>query len=565
VDGDEGNEARRGDLGDRRGGAGRRPDPARPSGVRDRQDGTVARGGFPQGRRRGVLAGCAALTVVSLVILGATGYAWGQYRSLSTGIKTSDALSSAGGPKSVNGDTNILVMGLDTRLDENGNPLPQDIYDALHAGNQADGGNNANVLMLLHVPGDGSKATGISIPRDDYVDLPGCPDSQCKGKIKQAYGLAFDQEAKRLVNQGITDKTQLEQAERDAGRKAEIATVEQFLGGVSVDHFVEVTLVAFFQIAQVVQPITVCVSEDTQDSYSGANFHKGQQQVSASQALAFVRQRRDNVHPELNFTDLDRERRQQAFISSLAFQLKQGGTFTSPSKLSAILAVAKQNIAIDSGLNLLSFAQQASNLTGGNITFFTLPIDHFGPDPYGQDVNFVNLPLIRSTVHQLLSGSAATPGPAAPAGTAGPAPTGSQPKPSAVIDVVNASGRSGYATELEQALAAQGFTQGPASIQHTQVHISVIEYGSGAASAASTASTLLDGMTTQSDSAISAGTIRIVIGTDFTMPSSLDAGGAASSAAPPPASAVPATGGGVAGPSPSALSALAGGGIPCVK
>jgi LCP family protein required for cell wall assembly len=511
----------------------------------------------------GPIAGYTVLGLVSLVILAVTGYAWGTYQNLSSGIKKSDVIAKAGGPKSINGDTNILVMGLDTRLDENGNPLPANIYNALHAGDQTDGGNNSNVLMLLHVPGNGSKATAFSIPRDDYVDLPGCPDNQCKGKIKQAYGLAFDQESKQLANQGITDKTQREQAERDAGRKAEIATVEQFLGGVPVDHFVEVTLVAFFQLAQVVQPITVCVSENTQDSYSGANFHQGQQQISGSEALAFVRQRRDNVHPALLFTDLDRERRQQAFIASLAFQLKQSGTFTSPSKLSAILAVAKENIAIDSGLDLLSFAQQASNLTGGNITFYTLPIDHFGKDFAGEDVNIVNLPLIQSTVHHLLSGQSAT----TPTPTAGgaPPPATTAAKPTAVVDVVNASARNGYAARVEKGLVAQGFTQGVTSTQRTLSHTSVIEYGPGASAAASAASTLLGGMTTTSDSALSAGTLHVLIGTDFTMPASMPSSGGAAVPTPPPASAVPATGGGAAGPPPTALSALSGGGIPCVK
>jgi LCP family protein required for cell wall assembly len=272
------------------------------------------------------------------------GYAVFEYFNLTMGIKRSDIL---GGKGSTNGDTNILIMGLDSRLDENGNPLPKQIYNALHAGDQSNGGLNANVLMLLHVPGDGGKATEISIPRDDYVHLAGCPDRQCVGKIKQAYGLAFDQESRRLAIQPGLTGTQRQQKERDAGRKAEISTVKQFLGGVPIDHFVEVTLVAFYQIAQVVQPITVCVNENTQDSYSGANLHRGRQQISASQALAFVRQRRDDTHPALNFTDLDRERRQQAFIASLAYQLKQADTFTDPLKLGKIFDVAKQNTAID--------------------------------------------------------------------------------------------------------------------------------------------------------------------------------------------------------------------------
>jgi anionic cell wall polymer biosynthesis LytR-Cps2A-Psr (LCP) family protein len=106
---------------------------------------------------------------LSVLVLAVTGYVWNQYRDLTAGIRTSSALGATAAP-AAGADTNILVMGLDSRLDENGNALPADIYDALHAGDAANGGYNANVLMLLHIPGDGSKATSISIPRDDYVD-----------------------------------------------------------------------------------------------------------------------------------------------------------------------------------------------------------------------------------------------------------------------------------------------------------------------------------------------------------------------------------------------------------
>src|SRR5664280_2679301 len=381
------------------------------------QSRTVRAAGRRRRRRRsvaGLVVGLALLLVLLLV-----GYAVFQYFSLSTGIKRSDVLKGKGvsgvRSKGTAKDMNILIMGLDSRLDENGNPLPKQIYDALHAGDQSNGGLNVNVLMLLHVPGDGSKATEISIPRDDYVHLAGCPDGECNGKIKQAYGLAFDQESRLLASVSGLDSTQRQQKERDAGRKAEISTVKAFLGGVPVDHFVEVTLVSFYQIAQVVQPITVCVNANTQDRFSGANFLKGVQQINAAQALAFVRQRRDDTHPALNFTDLDRERRQQAFIASLAYQLKQADTFTNPIKLTKILDVAKQNTAIDSGLDLLSFARQASSLTGGNVTYYTLPIDHFGKDPRGEDVNYVNLPLIQATVSRLMAPPAsAAPAPVTP-------------------------------------------------------------------------------------------------------------------------------------------------------
>lgn len=490
--------------------------------------------------RRGIaLAGAVLLVLVSATILALTGYSWSQYYALDNGVHKSGVLAGLKGE--ANGDVNILIMGLDSRLDENGNPLPADIYNALHAGDQSDGGQNANVLMLLHVPGNGGKATAISIPRDDYVALAGCPDGQCDGKIKQAYGLAFDQEAKKLAAQGTPDSPAREQQQRDAGRSAEIATVTQFLGGVQIDHFVEVTLVAFFQIAQLVQPITVCTLAATQDTFSGAKFVAGKQQIDASQALAFVRQRRDNVAGDVyynNFTDLDRERRQQAFIASLAYQLKQAGTFADPAKISAILNVAKKNMAVDSGSDLLSFAQQASNLTGGNITFYTLPVDHFGYDSAGESINVVNLPLIQSTVHGLLYGAKSNPAPTTGAATTAPPPAG------AVVNAVNESGRAGLATKLEAAAKAQGLTQGTISNQYTGRHSTLIEYGPGAASAASTLSGMLGGATSEPDSALAANTVRVLIGTDFTLSTATS---------------------GTATSQPNALSALSGGGIPCVK
>ena len=123
----------------------------------------------------------------------------------------------------------------------------------------------------------------------------------------------------------------------------------------------------FYQLAQVVAPITVCLNEDTKDSYSGADFHRGYQQINAAQAVAFVRQRRDYVHPQLNFTDLDRERRQQAFLASLVYQLKQAGTFLNPARLRALINVAKQNIAADTGLELLLYSalSHAMQIPGG--------------------------------------------------------------------------------------------------------------------------------------------------------------------------------------------------------
>lgn len=530
--------------------------------------------------------GFARRLVVALVaglVLITTGVGWNAYRDVFSGLTHSSAL--AGGLTSANGDQNILIMGLDSRLDEKGHPLPADMYNALHAGDENNGGYNANVLILLHVPSDGSKATAISIPRDDYVDLVGCPDDQCKGKIKQAYGLAVDQAKNQPGMKGVADPESVEQKAREAGRKAEIATVRKFLGDVPIDHFVEVTLAAFFQIARVVQPIQVCLNEDTSDSYSGANFHKGTQEINASQAMAFVRQRRD-PNTNLDFTDLDRDRRQQAFIVSLSQQLQHSGALTDPGRMQGLLDVAKQDIAVDSGLDLMSFARSSSNLTGGKVTFFTLPVDHFGQNGDGEDVNVVDLPTIHSIVGQLLgvpSGAGATTSAgssAAQTATLAPTPT---PTPSTVatgggasLDVVNSSGRTGLAAQLEAELSTLGFTRGSASTGGTIRSSSSIEYGPDAAQPARQLAVLLGGMPTKVNPGLPDKSVRLNIGTDFSTPASLidsssgssSTNGMQSTTAPTsraPVTPVPATGVGVNAPEPTNLTSLSGDGIPCVK
>lgn len=340
-------------------------------------------------------------------------------------------------------DTNILIMGLDTRVDEKGKPLPPEMYDALHAGDENIGGYNSNVLMLIHIPADGSKAAGISIPRDDYVQVDGIPGSgPFKAKIKEAYGYGFAAEKTSLINAGKPDDDATYQAARDAGRKAEIATVTKFLGSVHIDHFLEVTMAAFYQTAQAIAPITVCVNRATQDTFSGADFKAGMQQIDAKQAMAFVRQRRDTTDPTYLFSDLDRERRQQAFIASVSRQLKDAGTFTDIGKMQGVLDAVSKNIVVDSDLNLIQLAQQATSLTGGNISFSTLPITGFGTSPDGASINTVDVKQVQATVKELL-----TPVPPAPAPTTTATPTAATTSPAAPApEAPPASGAAAPAT-----------------------------------------------------------------------------------------------------------------------
>lgn len=393
-------------------------------------------------RRVAVFAGVVAVALV----LGAGIWAAATYFGFENGIRRSQALEGGAG---LDQDVNILLMGLDSRLDENGKPLSQEEYDALHSGSADDGGYNSNVLMVLHVPKDGSQATIISIPRDDYVDLAGAPDGVKQGKVKQAYGYAMDQSMRELTaNPGGKSQDEIYQEARDAGRKAEIKTVEDFLN-VKIDHFVEVTMAAFLSVAKAVAPITVCLQEATKDTYSGADFKAGVQQINAQQAVAFVRQRRDTSGSGVSLTDLDRARRQQAFISSLATQLKQRGTITDVGKVTGILDALKGKMAVDQGLNLIDFGFKAKQLSDNKTKFVTLPIVEFGWSDTGESVNIVDKAAVQSQVADLLnpkpaqsapqtaapqSSDAAAPAQPAPAQSQQAAPQQASPSPSATFN-----------------------------------------------------------------------------------------------------------------------------------
>ena len=79
-----------------------------------------------------------------------------------------------GSKQSNGGDVNILLLGLDSRRDNNGNDLPRKLLDLMHVGSSsAIGGYNTNTMIVIHIPAGGKNAVAISIPRDDYVMVAG--------------------------------------------------------------------------------------------------------------------------------------------------------------------------------------------------------------------------------------------------------------------------------------------------------------------------------------------------------------------------------------------------------
>src|SRR5664279_6333201 len=92
---------------------------------------------------------CRALfALTSTAALVATGALWWGAHDLLGGFTVSDALPSDAA-RSSGGAMNILLIGLDSRKDQDGNPLPQEVLDQLHAGDSDQGGYNTNTLILM--------------------------------------------------------------------------------------------------------------------------------------------------------------------------------------------------------------------------------------------------------------------------------------------------------------------------------------------------------------------------------------------------------------------------------
>jgi LCP family protein required for cell wall assembly len=482
-------------------------------------------------------AGYVLSCVAAALVLAISGFSYFVVKDVSS-IGGSHAIAS--GPSI--GEQNILLMGLESRTDWNGNILPDDVLKALHACNRQEieagcGGNATNTLILIHIPAGGKKAVGFSIPRDDWVIFPTPYDGQAQGKIDQAYGFAMaaQENAVRAQDPGVS-QDQLAFEGNEAGRTAAVATVEQ-LTGVHIDHFAEINLDGFYELAKVLGGVEVCLNHpvplDPNSGFYAA--HAGYQHLNAKMALAFVRQR-----DGLTNGDLDRTHRQQAFIDSVMHQLNTEGVLSDLTKIQALLSVAKQYVITDSGWDLLDFAAQMRSLTSGNLTFRTLPIQAYATID-GQKANQVDPTYIQQLVQETFAGSASSPTPKA---TTSPSQV--------TVDVYNGGNTPGLAAGVSAALVKAGYKAGKVANASSTLGTTEVMYGTGASSSASKIAALFN-VTATASSAVAADHVEVLLGARATLSDVTVTPSPSNSVVPIPTTG--AQGGAVS----------AGNGIPCVN
>jgi LCP family protein required for cell wall assembly len=470
-------------------------------------------------------AGYALSCVAAALVLVVSGFSYFVVQDVSS-IGGSHAINS--GPSI--GAQNILLMGLESRTDWNGNILPNDILNALHAGSRAGiengvGGNATNTLILIHIPAGGKKAIGFSIPRDDWVDFADTLGTQQQGKIDQAYGVSMAAKESELRTQDPSmSQNEVAFEGNEAGRAATVATVEQFTG-VHIDHFAEVNLDGFYELAKVLGGVEVCLNHPVPlDANSGFYAAKaGYQHLDAKMALAFVRQR-----DGLANGDLDRTHRQQAFLDSVMQELRTEGVLSDLGKINSLLSVARQYVITDSGWDLLDFATQMRSLTSGNLTFRTLPIEAYATID-GEDVNQVNPPYIQQLVKQTFYPPAVS-----ASKTPTPKPLSSADAAKTTVDVYNGGNTQGLAGQVQAALVEDGFKAGLLGNAATALTTTQVLYGTGSSAGASKIASLF-GVTAQASPNVAAGHVELNLGADATLAeASASTPAASSSAVAPP-------------------------------
>lgn len=487
----------------------------------------------PSAAKRGASTGAKIfVSMLSAVILLVTGIAWQNLKSLTDGLTKQDLNLADAGEKPADGAIDILLVGMDSRTDSKGNPLPQNILNELQAGGSDDGGFNTDTLILLHIPNDSGKAYAVSFPRDSYVKIAG---GFGRHKINSAYGYAKGQAAEKLQGSGKS-APDIEMESRKAGANNLIETIQN-LTSVKIDHYAEVNLVGFYEITKAIGGIDVCLNKNVRDSFSGANFKAGPQTIEGRNALAFVRQRHG-----LPMGDLDRVVRQQVFMAGLAKKMLSAGVLTDSKKRSDMIKAVSGAIVLDDGWDITKFALQMKDMTGGNMTFQTIPTGN--PDlQTPEDGSAVEVD--ESEVHEFVKNLGKAPATSAPV----------DPKfnnASVTVDVRNASGQPGLAAQVQQSLVAKGFKAGQTGNAEALAK-SVVRYGKGGEAGANAVQNALGGMKIEEDVNIPAGTARVFLGSDYSGPGAqgfkssgaLNLDGARQQPAPDPNAPTPITADGV--------------------
>jgi LCP family protein required for cell wall assembly len=268
-----------------------------------------------------------ACGLMSSLVLLFSAAAWGL-ASYANGAVGRIFAGTAGG---LNGPLNVLVAGVDVR-----SGLTPDQQRVLHVGDVPS--SNSDTLLLVHIAGDRSSVTVVSLPRDSWVEIPG----HGMNKINAAFGLG--------------------------GPRLTVATVERATG-LTINDFIQVNFLGFVKVIDALGGVNICLPQAVDDPDSGLHLSTGVHHVDGVTALKYARDRHSFAA-----SDLARITNQQSLLASLLQEAVSSGTLANPLRLSRFLAVVPGVIKVDQNLDLTALADQLRGITPAGVRFLTVPL-----------------------------------------------------------------------------------------------------------------------------------------------------------------------------------------------
>ena len=455
------------------------------------------RPGPPPGRtrRRTIVRWTSVVTTVVLVAASLAAYA--AYRNVIDGVRHINVANLLGKrpPQYDTSAMNILVIGSDSRAGTNGQ----------FGSAQAIAGARSDTMMLLHILPQHRGGVVISFPRDSVVPIIACPADGMGNPGQKAQ----------------PGTTEMLNATFAVGGPACLWKTLESMTGIFIDHFVEINFNGFQSVVNDLGGVNVCLPAAINDPASGLNLPTGEHHVNGGQALAFVRER----HIGLG-SDLQRIQRQQFFMASLLQQINSKNVLSNAPQLYTMAKDVAKTLTTDSGLSagtMLTLAQSMKGMTSKAVQFTQVPVL---PDPADPNRVVWQQPqagqLFSAVAHDRSVAKAKPskklPGPAVSAKpSASPSPAAPVSPSKVQVKVLNATTTGGLARKTGTALTQRHFTVAGTGNAVAPSAATIIQYTSASAAAqASALAQVVPNARVQQVTGITAGTVDLILGSDFT-------------------------------------------------
>jgi LCP family protein required for cell wall assembly len=212
----------------------------------------------------------------------------------------------------------------------------------------------SDVLMVMHLAGDRKSAYVISFPRDMYVPIPG----HGKNKINAAFAFGGPQLTVRTV-EGLVDTR--------------------------MDHVALIDFEGFINLTEQLGGVTVYNKYPSVSQ--GYRFPVGNITVRGEEALAYVRERKQLPHG-----DLDRAERQRVVLQAIIAEGLAKETISNPLKFVSFVRGVSRYVTVDDQLTESELRKTALSLRlkPGDIQSLQAPISGFGTSPTKQSIDIVD-------------------------------------------------------------------------------------------------------------------------------------------------------------------------------